>query len=123
MSRDLVCSSCGTRYEIGELMNLCTGCGMPLLVHYDLSPNPSLRDEIRSRRADLWRYRELLPIEDESEIVTLGEGMTPLLPSTQHKNVWIKDESKNPTRSFKSRGMAVAVTMAKKLGAKSLAAP
>lgn len=123
MSRHLLCSSCGTRFEIGELINVCTGCGMPLLVQYDLSPNPALRDEIRSRRADMWRYREVLPVEDESEIVTLGEGMTPLLPSTRHKNVWVKDESKNPTRSFKSRGMAVAVTMAKKLGAKSLAAP
>jgi threonine synthase len=123
MVRDLLCSSCSTRYEIGELINVCTRCGMPLLVQYDLSPNPALRDEIRTRRADMWRYREVLPIEDEREIVTLGEGMTPLLPSTKHENVWIKDESKNPTRSFKSRGMAVAVTMAKKLGARSLAAP
>ncbi|HEX7191773.1 MAG TPA: threonine synthase [Thermoanaerobaculia bacterium] len=123
MAKHLLCSSCGTRYEIGELMNLCTRCGMPLLVRYDLSPNPALRDEIRTRRADMWRYREVLPIDDDREIVTLGEGMTPLLPSTKHENVWIKDESKNPTRSFKSRGMAVAVTMAKKLGARSLAAP
>jgi threonine synthase len=71
----------------------------------------------------MWRYRSVLPIEDESEIVTLGEGITPLLPSRSRRNVWIKDESKNPTRSFKSRGMAAAVTMAKKLGARSLAAP
>src|SRR5205823_8725248 len=87
------------------------------------SPNRRLRDEIRSRRADMWRYHEVLPIDDEREIVTLGEGMTPLLASTRHENVFIKDESKNPTRSFKSRGMAAAVTMAKKLGARSLAAP
>ncbi|HEY2324281.1 MAG TPA: threonine synthase [Thermoanaerobaculia bacterium] len=119
----LLCSSCSTRYEIGELINVCTRCGMPLLVQYDLAPNPALRDEIRTRRADMWRYREVLPANDEREIVTLGEGMTPLLPSTKHENVWIKDESKNPTRSFKSRGMAAAVTMAKKLGARSLAAP
>jgi len=71
----------------------------------------------------MWRYREVLPIESEEEIVTLGEGCTPLLRSTRFANAWIKDESKNPTRSFKSRGMAVAVTMARKLGAKSLAAP
>jgi threonine synthase len=119
----LLCSSCNTRYEIDGLMNLCTSCGMPLLVQYDLSPNPALRDEIRSRRADMWRYREVLPIEDDGEIVTLGEGMTPLLASTRYENVYVKDESKNPTRSFKSRGMAAAVTMAKKLGARSLAAP
>jgi len=71
----------------------------------------------------MWRYRDVLPIADESEIVTLGEGITPLLPSRSRRNVLIKDESKNPTRSFKARGMAAAVTMARKLGARSLAAP
>lgn len=71
----------------------------------------------------MWRYLDVLPVDDESEIVTLGEGITPLLPARSRRNVFLKDESKNPTRSFKSRGMAVAVTMAKKLGAKSLAAP
>ena len=74
-------------------------------------------------RCDMWRYRDVLPALRDDEIVTLGEGCTPLLTSTQFANVFIKDESKNPTRSFKSRGMAVAVTMAKKLGARSLAAP
>jgi len=71
----------------------------------------------------MWRYVDVLPVDSEDEIVTLGEGITPLLPSREHENVFLKDESKNPTRSFKSRGMAAAVTMAKKLGAKSLAAP
>ncbi len=71
----------------------------------------------------MWRYLDVLPVDDESEIVTLGEGITPLLPSRSRRNVLIKDESKNPTRSFKARGMATAVTMAKKLGARSLAAP
>ncbi|MDP9360251.1 MAG: threonine synthase [Acidobacteriota bacterium] len=104
-------------------MNLCPNDGAPLLAHYDLAPSPELRDEIRTRAATMWRYRELLPADDEREIVTLGEGITPLLRSTQFENVWIKDESKNPTRSFKSRGMAAAVTMAKRLGARSLAAP
>ena len=68
----------------------------------------------------MWRYAELLP---GGEPITLGEGITPLLQSEEFHNVWIKDESKNPTRSFKSRGMAVAVTMASQNGAKSLAAP
>ena len=68
----------------------------------------------------MWRYAEVLPADDG---ITLGEGITPLLQSTQLENVWIKDESKNPTRSFKSRGMSAAVTMAKRNGAKSLAAP
>ena len=71
----------------------------------------------------MWRYRDVLPVVTDADIVTLGEGITPLLPSRTDRNVYLKDESKNPTRSFKSRGMAVAVTMARKLGAKSLAAP
>src|SRR5258706_5561124 len=119
----LSCSRCNATFAIRELMNLCPNDGAPLLVHYDLAPAPELRAEIRSRAATMWRYREVLPIDDQTEIITLGEGITPLLRSTRFENVWIKDESKNPTRSFKSRGMAAAVTMAKHLGARSLAAP
>ena len=117
----LTCSNCSATYEIRELMNLCRACGAPLLVHYDLSPAPELREEVRKRAANMWRYAEVLPAAEE--IITLGEGATPLLPSKQFERVYIKDESKNPTRSFKSRGMSAAVTMAKKLGARSLAAP
>jgi threonine synthase len=73
--------------------------------------------------ATMWRYLDVLPVDSEEDVVTLGEGLTPLLPARSRDNVYIKDESKNPTRSFKSRGMAAAVSMAKKLGAKSLAAP
>jgi threonine synthase len=119
----LTCSRCDATFEIRELMNLCPNDAAPLLAQYDLAPALDLRDEIRTRAATMWRYREVLPADDESEIVTLGEGITPLLRSTQFENVWIKDESKNPTRSFKSRGMAAAVTMAKRLGARTLAAP
>jgi len=119
----LACSRCDATFEIRALMNLCPNDSAPLLAQYDLAPAPELRDEIRSRPATMWRYREILPADDEREIVTLGEGITPLLRSKQFENVWIKDESKNPTRSFKSRGMAAAVTMAKRLGAKTLAAP
>jgi len=118
----LVCSRGDATYSPRELLNLCRACGAPLLAEYDLSPAPELRDEIRSRPATMWRYAEVLPAQGE-EIVTLGEGITPLLQSTQSPNVWFKDESKNPTRSFKSRGMAAAVSMAKALGARSLAAP
>lgn len=116
----LECSACAATYPV-ELLNLCKSCGAPLLARYSLSANPSLRDEIRTRRADMWRYAEVLPAG--ADFVTLGEGVTPLLPSRKHANVFIKDESKNPTRSFKSRGMAAAVSMAKKLGATRLAAP
>ena len=69
----------------------------------------------------MWRYAEILPANGDA--VSLGEGITPLLPSRRHANLFFKDESKNPTRSFKARGMAAAVTMAKVLGATSLAAP
>ena len=116
----LQCSACGTCFDPNQLINLCRNCGAPLLVQYDLSHAHGLRDEIRSRPPTMWRYAEVLPAD---EGITLGEGITPLLPSKQFKNVWIKDESKNPTRSFKSRGMSVAVTMAARNGAKSLGAP
>src|SRR5690349_3633942 len=114
----LTCSRCDWSSAIDALYNLCPTCSAPILVHYDFATPPRLRD-----RNDMWRYADMLPITDDAEIITLGEGLTPLLPSRVHANVYIKDESKNPTRSFKSRGMAAAVTMAKKLGAKSLAAP
>ena len=114
---NLACSRCDWRSPIDALYNLCPRCSAPVLVHYDLT-----RVEKRERN-DMWRYRDVLPVESDEEIVTLGEGRTPLLPSHTRRNTFIKDESKNPTRSFKSRGMAAAVTMARKLGARSLAAP
>ena len=119
----LECAHCGAAYDSRQLVNLCRVCNGPILVQYDLVPSPALRHEIRGRAATMWRYAEVLPPRQGDEIVTLGEGVTPLLPSRVLPNVWIKDESKNPTRSFKSRGMAAAVTMAKVLGAKLLAAP
>ncbi len=114
-TKTLRCSRCDWTSSIDALYNLCPNDGAPILVHYDFA-GVSLR-----KRNDMWRYADALPIDADSEIVTLGEGITPLLPVGD--NVFVKDESKNPTRSFKSRGMAAAVTMAKKLGAKSLAAP
>jgi threonine synthase len=111
------------RYDTSALRNLCTTCGAPLLAQYEITPSPELRRAMQSRAADMWRYREILPAGESDEIVTLGEGCTPLLPSSLGPNVFIKDESLNPTRSFKSRGMAAAVTMAKSRGARSLAAP
>jgi threonine synthase len=119
----LKCSACSATYVPNALINVCRACGAPLLATYDLAPRPDLRREITRRPANMWRYRELLPLQHDADIVTLGEGITPLLPSMKMPGLFIKDESKNPTRSFKSRGMAAAVSMAKKLGAKSLGAP
>ena len=105
----LECSACATQHDARRLQNLCTKCSGPLLVQYQVTKDRDLRDEIRSRAATMWRYRELLPIEPDDEVVTLGEGVTPLLRSRVTAGLTIKDESKNPTRSFKSRGMACAV--------------
>jgi threonine synthase len=116
----LRCSRCDWQSPIDALYNLCPKCSAPILVHYELTRGAP---RVSSLRPDMWRYRDVLPAVSDDEIVTLGEGITPLLPSRSQRNVYLKDESKNPTRSFKSRGMAAAVTMAKKLGAKSLAAP
>lgn len=127
----LECAACGTEHERGRLQNLCTKCSKPLLVRYDLaSASRSLtREGLRGRRADMWRYREVLPVEADDNIVTLGEGFTALVRADRlaarldMKNLFIKDESTNPTQSFKARGMAMAVSMAKELGVNKLAAP
>ncbi|HEX9984686.1 MAG TPA: pyridoxal-phosphate dependent enzyme, partial [Thermoanaerobaculia bacterium] len=116
----LACSLCDARYETNALINLCRVDGAPLLAQYELSPTSELQ---HARRNDMWRYADVLPVDDVADIVTLGEGLTPLLPSTRIPRLWFKDESKNPTRSFKSRGMSAAVSMAKALGAQTLAAP
>jgi threonine synthase len=125
----LECSACTKHHSPRQLINLCD-CGMPLLARYDLPAirATSKREDLGGRGQSMWRYRELLPAA-ASAVVTLGEGFTPLLLARRLgeelglTNLWIKDESANPTGSFKARGMAVAVTMARLLGARKLAAP
>ncbi|HST53037.1 MAG TPA: threonine synthase [Pyrinomonadaceae bacterium] len=127
----LECAACGRRHEAQRLHNLCVECGKPLLVRYDLeqAARTLTKETLKGRRADLWRYIEVLPVEHEENIVSLGEGFTPLLharrlgESLGLSQLYIKDESQNPTQSFKARGMAAAVSMAKELGARKLAAP
>ena len=129
--KNLECSFCHREYEARRLQNVCTECGKPLLVRYDLKRIAKFltRQALYARRSDLWRYREMLPVRREDNIVTLGEGWTPLLPartlgaSLGMSHLLIKDESQNPTQSFKARGMSVAVSMARELGAKKLAVP
>lgn len=126
----LFCSACGEKYEPNKLYNLCV-CGKPLLVAYDLdaaakSLNPN---GLTSRTATLWRYEEILPVVNKENQLSLGEGWTPLHKAEKLAkkynlpNLFIKDESANPTQSFKARGMALAVSMAKELGVKKVAAP
>jgi threonine synthase len=127
----LECAACQLRHEAQRLLNLCRECGKPLLVRYDLNNASSTltKKSLVGRRADLWRYREVLPVEDDANIVSLGEGWTPLLHAEHLGNelgigrLYIKDESQNPTQSFKARGMSAAVSMAKELGAQKLAVP
>src|SRR5262245_3254009 len=127
---NLYCSACGNEYEPRKLYNLCP-CGKPLMVAYDLetAKQQLTKEALAGREATLWRYAEVLPVDDAANRLCLGEGMTPLLKAdTLGKrlgltNLYIKDESLNPTGSFKARGMAVAISMAKELGVKKLAVP
>ena len=129
----LECSRpCGARpYNPNQPHHLCDKCGAPLFAKYDLEKLATMRDKqsLESRQPTLWRYREVLPIHTDQEPVTLGEGMTPLL-RTPHleellkiRTILVKDESLSPTNSFKSRGLSVAVTKAKHLGAQCLSVP
>src|SRR5256714_13437730 len=127
----LECGACGARHEARRLHNLCTQCGKPLLVRYDLAAaTQSLtKESLKGRSPDLWRYREVLPVESDDNVITLGEGFTPLVRASRlgaslgMPELYIKDEGQNPTQSFKARGMTAAVSMAKELGAKKLAVP
>ena len=126
----LECSACGKQHDWSRLQNLCLACGKPLFAIVDLAKagRELTRDKLARRERSLWRYREFLPLPRNIEPISLGEGGTPLLKSKKFGadtkvDLWIKDESVNPTQSFKARGMSVAVSMAKYLGAKKLAAP
>jgi threonine synthase len=128
----LECANCGRRYGAGKLHNLCTECGKPLLVRYDLAAAVQTlkKETLREREASLWRYSEVLPVRDWNNVVSLGEGWTPLLNAQRlaarlpvSLNLYIKDEGQNPTQSFKARGMTTAISMAKELGIKKVAVP
>ena len=127
----LECTACGLHHQAQRLLNLCSDCGKPLLVRYNLGRASQAlnKQTLGGRRADLWRYREVLPVLSDANIVSLGEGWTPLLHARRLgarlgvDELYIKDESQNPTQSFKARGMSVAVSMAKELGVQKLAVP
>ena len=118
----LECTKCAAQFSADVPQNVCPQDGGILFPRYDLQ---SLKQSfnlqaLRGREASLWRYREVLP---DVEPITLGEGFTPLLLSREFPNVWIKDEGRNPTGSFKARGITVAVGVAKALSLKKLAMP
>lgn len=126
----LECSITGKRYEPDVVQGL-SEAGRPLLVRYDLEGirNALSREALSSREPDFWRYRELLPVRKTENIVSLGEAMTPLirLRSTEHHlgggPIIVKDEGRLPTGSFKARGLAMAVSMARELGITKAAMP
>lgn len=127
----LECANCGERYEAGRIHNLCPSCHRPLWVRYDLKRIAASfrKSDLDKRPSTLWRYRELLPYENESSVVSLGETVTPVLDAPKlgktigMDDLLIKDESRLPTGSFKARGMCMAITMANELGVKRVAAP
>lgn len=126
----LYCPKCGDTLETNKQHQLCT-CGSPLMVAYHLDEvkKKLSPDVLQSRESTLWRYHELLPVEDQKNVVSMGEGITPLIPFRKLgselgvENLYMKDEGQIPTGSFKARGAAVGVSKAKEIGVTELAMP
>ncbi len=116
------CTKCGDHISAAQPQTICPKDGGSLYVRFDLQSlkGKFTRESLRGRVASMWRYHEVLPGEKP---VTLGEGFTPMLPSRENPNVYIKDEGLNPTGSFKARGLCAAVTMAREYGLRKLAVP
>jgi threonine synthase len=132
--QSLQCTGCTGTFEADAIHGVCPRCQKVLFARYDLAAlgKAITPNDFSGRRWDMWRYQELLPVRDAANIVTLGEGMTPLLRVSERVSarlgfkggrLSIKDEGKNPTGSFKARGMAVAISKAKELGIKEVALP
>ena len=127
----LACPKCDTRHDAHKPQNLCVNCGAPLLVYYrlDEAKHALTRDVVKGRAKTMWRYKELLPVQDDRNIVSLGEGFTPLLCAANTgkqiglDNLIVKDEGLNPTGTFKSRGASAGVSRAKELGIDEVAMP
>jgi threonine synthase len=124
----LECGRCARWHEADKPQNLCE-CGTPLLARYDLGAITVSPRDIAARPANLWRYRELLPVRDSGNVVTLGEGMTPILPLRSYGSrigvpgLLVKEEGLLPTGSFKARGAAVGVSRARELGIERITMP
>ncbi len=123
----LTCTKCGAAFERGGGADLCVSCGGPLFARYEKGALD--RDDGASRPRTIWRWHEMMPVEDPANIVSLGEGGTPLLSAGRlggpagFSDLWIKDEGGNPTGSFKARGLSAAVSRAKELGRTKIALP
>jgi threonine synthase len=127
----LECANCGQRYDAGQVQNLCTACQRPLWVRYDLAALKKnfSKKALFGRPPTIWRYLEMLPMNDPANIVSLTETITPIMEAKRLgavfglENLYIKDESRLPTGSFKARGMAMAISKAKEFGIKQVAVP
>jgi threonine synthase len=127
----LECTNCGKTLSADELHTTCPACGKVLYARYDLESARRGFDRaaLTSRQGGIWRWFELLPVRDEDNVVTLGEGGTPLLraagieKATGSREVWVKEEGLNPTGSFKVRGLSAAVSRARELGVHRIAIP
>jgi threonine synthase len=127
----LECTYCDQRFDADTLQTVCTSCGKVLYARYDLTRarHTLTRESLGRRRWDMWRYQEVLPIRDAANMISLGEGMTPLVPARRAgealglAGLLLKDEGKNPTGSFKARGLGCAVSRARELGVKAIALP
>ncbi|MFQ5849076.1 MAG: threonine synthase [Candidatus Binatia bacterium] len=126
----LACPSCGRTFPLRAVINLCL-CGSPLLVRYDLEKmmGSVKKPALKGRPPTLWRYREWLPLRNLDNCVSLDEGFTPLIDvprladDLKLSKLFVKDESRNPTGSFKDRGLSLAVSMAYELGLRKVAIP
>jgi len=127
----LECANCGQRHDPDQVHNLCTACQRPLWVRYDLAAlkRAFTKQSLLGRPPTLWRYLEMLPVRDQAGIVSLAETVTPILDTKRLatefglKRLFVKDESRLPTGSFKSRGMAMALSKAKEFGIRRVAVP
>lgn len=127
----LECANCAQRYDATQIHNLCTACQKPLWVRYDLQALKKnfSKKELFGRPPTIWRYLEMLPMRDPANIVSLTETITPILETKRLatefgvKHLFVKDESRLPTGSFKARGMALAISKAKEFGITSVAVP
>jgi threonine synthase len=127
----LECANCGQRYDAAQIHNLCTACQRPLWVRYDLDAlkKQFTKKTLFGRPPSLWRYMEMLPLKDPKNMVSLNETISPILETKRLgaefgvANLYVKDESRLPTGSFKSRGMTMAISKANEFGIKKVAVP
>jgi threonine synthase len=126
---NLYCSRCGKSFEADKVQTICTSCQGTLFARYDLEKAKSIvsKEDLNRREATMWRYQELLPVIQASDIVSLGEGFTSIIPANKLTNqiglesLLVKDDGVIPTGSFKARGQSAAISKAKELGIKSVA--